>query len=133
MIKGIDHVGIAVENIDDMVSFFKDIFGAKETSRTDYPNLQQISAKVNINGETEFELMQPTGPDGAIGKFMEKSPKGGMHHISIRCDNIKTFVDELEKKGIIVVGKSFDSPVKVAFIHPKSAKGLLIELKETSD
>jgi methylmalonyl-CoA/ethylmalonyl-CoA epimerase len=133
MIKGMDHVGIAVENIDDMVSFFKDTFGANETSRTDYPDLQQISAKVNINGATEFELMQPTGPDGAIGKFMKQSPKGGMHHISIRCDNIEKFVDELEKKGITVVGKSFDRPVKVAFIHPKSAKGLLIELKETSD
>jgi methylmalonyl-CoA/ethylmalonyl-CoA epimerase len=133
MIKGMDHVGIAVENIDDMVSFFKDTFGANETSRTEYPELQQISAKVNINGATEFELMQPTGPDGAIGKFMKQSPKGGMHHISIRCDNIEKFVDELEKKGITVVGKSFDRPVKVAFIHPKSAKGLLIELKETSD
>jgi len=132
MIKGMDHVGIAVDNIDDMVSFLKDIFGAKETSRTDYPNLQQISAKININGATEFELMQPTGPDGAIGKFMKQSPKGGMHHISIRCDNIETFIEELEAKGIIVVGKSFDSPVKVAFIHPKSAKGLLIELKETT-
>ena len=133
MIKGMDHVGIAVENVDDMVSFFKDTFGANETSRTDYPELQQVSAKVNINGATEFELMQPTGPDGAIGKFMKQSPKGGMHHISIRCDNIEKFVDELEKKGITVVGKSFDRPVKVAFIHPKSAKGLLIELKETSD
>lgn len=132
MIKGIDHIGIAVESIDDTVAFLKDTFGAKETSRTDYPALQQISAKVNLNGDTEFELMEPTGPDGAIGKFVKKT-KGGLHHISIRCDDIESFVLELENKGIKVVGKMFDRPVKVAFIHPKSSKGLLIELKEVKD
>ncbi len=129
MIKGIDHVGIAVKSIDEMVSFLENIFGAKEVSRTDYPGLQQISAKVNLNGDTEFELMEATGPDGAIGKFMEKSG-GGLHHISIRCDDIKTFSDELEQKGIKVVGKMFDREPKVAFVHPKSAQGLLIEIKE---
>jgi len=129
MIKGIDHVGIAVKSIDEVVSFLKDAFGAKEVSRTDYPGMQQISAKVNLNGDAELELMEPTGPDGAIGKFMEKT-KGGYHHISIRCDDIEALSDELEKKGITVIGKMFDNPPKVAFIHPKSAKGLLIEIKE---
>ncbi len=129
MIKGIDHVGIAVKSIDEMVSFLKNIFDAKEVSRTEYPGLQQVSAKVNLNGDTEFELMEATGPDGAVGKFMEKSG-GGLHHISIRCDDIKTFSDDLEKKGVKVVGKMFDREPKVAFIHPKSAHGLLIEIKE---
>jgi len=129
MINGIDHVGIAVENLDDIVSFFQETFGAQETSRTEYKELQQVSAKINLNGTTELELMQPTGPDGAIGQFMKKS-RGGYHHISIVCENIEDFTDQLEKKGLIIIGKMFDSPNKVAFIHPKSAKGLLIELKQ---
>ena len=132
MIKGIDHIGIAVQSIDDTMAFLKDTFGAKETSRNDYPKLQQVSAKVNLNGDTEFELMEATGPDGAIGHFIKKTG-GGLHHISIRCDDLKAFVEELENKGIKVVGKMFDAPIKVAFIHPKSAKGLLIELKEVKD
>ena len=127
MIKGIDHVGIAVENLDDVVSFFQETFGAKETSRTEYKELQQVSAKVNLNGTTELELMQPTGPDGAIGQFMKKS-RGGYHHISIICENIEDLVDQLEKKGLIIIGKMFDSPSKVAFIHPKSSYGILLEL-----
>ena len=131
MIKGIDHVGIAVPNIDNTVLFFKETFNAKEISRTDYPDLQQVSVKVNLNGTTELELMQPTGTDGPIGKFMDKHKRGGYHHISIACENIKSFVEELEKKGLTIIGKNFDSPPKVAFIHPKSAMGLLIELKET--
>lgn len=130
MIKGIDHVGIAVENIDEVISFFKETFDGKEMSRTDYPDLQQVSAKINLNGTTELELMQATGPDGAIGNFMKKNTRGGYHHISILCENIESFTEELEKKGIIIIGKMFDSPNKVAFIHPKSAKGLLIELKD---
>ncbi len=129
MIKGIDHIGIAVKSIDKMVSFLQKTFDAKEVSRTDYANLQQISAKVNLNGDTELELMEPTGPDGAIGKFMEKSG-AGIHHISIRCDDIEAYSDELEKKGIKVVGKMFEREPRVAFIHPKSAQGLLIEIKE---
>lgn len=129
MIKGIDHIGIAVEKIDDVLGIFKDYFGAEELKRTEYPELQQISSIVRIKG-TNFELMQPTGPDGAIGKFMKDS-KGGLHHVSVFCENLEKLVDDLEKKGVKIIGKMYDSPDRVAFIHPKSAKGLLIELTDT--
>ena len=130
MIKRIDHIGIAVENIDDTLTFLKDCFGAEELARNEYPDMQQTSSTVNIQG-TNFELMEPSGPDGAIGQFMKNSPRGGYHHISILCDNLEGLVDELEKKGIKVIGKMYDGPDRVAFIHPKSARGLLIELTDT--
>lgn len=130
MIKRIDHIGIAVKSIDDTLAFLKDCFGAEELARNHYPELQQTSSTVNIQG-TNFELMEPAGLDGAIGQFMKNSPNGGYHHISILCDDLEGFVDELEKKGLKIIGKMYDGPDRVAFIHPKSANGLLIELTDT--
>jgi methylmalonyl-CoA epimerase len=129
MIKGIDHIGIAVEKIDDILGIMKDYFGAQELKRTEYPELQQISSIVTIKG-TNFELMQPTGPDGAIGKFMKDS-KGGLHHVSVFCENLEKLVETLEGKGVKIIGKMYEGPDRVAFIHPKSARGLLIELTDT--
>jgi len=130
MIKQVDHVGVAVTSIDDILAFLKDSFGAEELVRNEYPELQQISSTVNIGG-TNFELMQATGPDGAIGQFMKGNPRGGYHHISILCENLEALVDKLENKGLKIIGKMYEGPDRVAFIHPKSAHGLLIELTDT--
>jgi methylmalonyl-CoA/ethylmalonyl-CoA epimerase len=129
MIKGIDHIGIAVANIDEMLNFLKESFGAVEYKRTEYPQLQQISSIVTLKG-TNFELMQPTGPDGPIGAFMKNSG-GGLHHISVFCEDLEKLVGELEGKGLKIIGKMYEGPDRVAFIHPKSAKGLLVELTDT--
>ncbi|HQB13087.1 MAG TPA: VOC family protein [Syntrophales bacterium] len=130
MIKGIDHIGIAVKSIDETLGFMKDAFGAEEVKRIDYPQLQQVSSSVKIK-DTTFELMQPTGPDGAIAQFMKNSPTGGFHHISVLCDDLEKLVGELEGKGLKIIGKMYEGPDRVAFIHPKSGKGLLIELTDT--
>lgn len=129
MIKGIDHIGIAVPNIDELLNFLKESFGAVEYKRTEYPQLQQISSVVTLKG-TNFELMQPTGPDGPIGNFMKNS-SGGFHHISVLCEDLEKLVGELEGKGLKIIGKMYEGPDRVAFIHPKSAKGLLVELTDT--
>jgi methylmalonyl-CoA/ethylmalonyl-CoA epimerase len=129
MIKGIDHIGIAVPNIDEMLNFLKESFGAVEYKRTEYPQLQQISSIVTLKG-TNFELMQPTGPDGPIGNFVKNSG-GGFHHISVFCEDLEKLVGELEGKGLKIIGKMYEGPDRVAFIHPKSAKGLLVELTDT--
>jgi methylmalonyl-CoA/ethylmalonyl-CoA epimerase len=130
MVKGVDHIGIAVQNIDETLKLLKSAFGAEEVKRTEYPQLQQISSTVNLKG-TYFELMQATGPDGAIGKFMQANKNGGLHHISIMCDKLENLVDNLEKGGLKIIGKMYDGPDRVAFIHPKSAQGLLLELTDT--
>jgi methylmalonyl-CoA/ethylmalonyl-CoA epimerase len=74
--------------------------------------------------------MQPTGPDGPIGTFMKNSG-GGFHHISVFCEDLEKLVGELEGKGLKIIGKMYEGPDRVAFIHPKSAKGLLVELTDT--
>jgi len=129
MIKGIDHLGIAVENIDEVLAVLREAFGADELARKEYPQLQQISSIVSIRGGN-LELMEPTGADGPVGQFMKNS-RGGLHHFSVLCDDLEALVSDLEKKGFKIIGKMFEGPDRVAFIHPKSAKGLLIELTDT--
>ncbi len=127
-VEGINHIGIVVKNIDEMAAFLRETFAAEEVSRTEYPELKQTSSIMRL-GDSFFELMQPASPDSVVGKFLE-TKGGGLHHISLRCANIQACCQELEKKGLVVIGKMFDGPVKVAFLHPKSAKGLLIELAQ---
>lgn len=128
MIKGINHLGIAVKSIDETLAFLKEAFGAEEISRTEFPELKQVSSIVAL-GDGKFELMEPTGPDGVVGRFLE-AKGGGLHHISLLCDDIKETCQELEGMGLQIIGKMLEGPVKVAFIHPKSAKGLLFEIAQ---
>ncbi|MBW1780535.1 MAG: VOC family protein [Deltaproteobacteria bacterium] len=130
MIKGINHLGIVVKSIDEVVPFLKEAFGAEEISRVEFPELKQISATVRI-GDGCLELMEPIGPDGPVGKFLE-SKGGGMHHVSLLCDDLVATSERLEAQGFQVIGKMFEGPFKVAFLHPKSSKGILFELAEKS-
>jgi methylmalonyl-CoA/ethylmalonyl-CoA epimerase len=130
MIKGINHLGIVVKSADEVFGFLKEAFGAELLHRVEFPELQQISAVVKI-GDGCFELMEPTGPNGAVGKFLE-AKGGGLHHISLLCDSVDEECDRLEKAGLKVVARMFESPKRVGFIHPKSAKGILFELAERS-
>ncbi|MFC1859518.1 VOC family protein [Thermodesulfobacteriota bacterium] len=130
MIKGINHMGIVVKDIDDTLSFLKEAFGAEEVRRTEYPMMKQISCIVRI-GDGCFELMEPTEPDGPAGKFLE-TKGGGLHHVSILCGDLKETCDELESQGVQLIGKMLEGDLKIAFVHPKSAKGILYELTENS-
>lgn len=128
MIHGLNHLGIVVKDIDEMLGFLRNAFEAEEISREEFPEMKQISAMVQV-GETFFELMEPTDADGAAGKFLEKKG-GGLHHVSLLCDDIVETCKNLEKQGLQVIGKIFEEPFMLAFIHPKSSKGILFELTQ---
>ena len=128
MINGISHLGIVVKDINEMAAFLRETFGAEEISRTEYPEMKQISARVKI-GDGFFELMQPTAPDGVVGQFLE-TKGGGLHHVSLVCHDLVSFCEKLEGKGLKLIGKDFNQPIKTAFVHPKSGKGILFELTE---
>ena len=130
MIEGINHLGIVVKNIDEVVSFLSEAFDAEEIDRMNVPQMKQTSAIVRI-GDGCFELMEPTAPDGPVGRFLE-SKGGGLHHVSILCDDLEAVCAKLESQGLQVIGKIFDGPIRVAFLHPKSAKGILFELTDIS-
>ena len=126
MIQKINHVGIAVKNVDEAVKFFEENFGAELINKVELEFMQQISALVQI-GESQFELMEGMGEDSVISKYIEKKGEG-IHHISLFVDNIDKACDELEAKGLRIINKI--PAMKMAFVHPKSVFGILVELAE---
>ncbi|MFH2129355.1 MAG: VOC family protein [bacterium] len=128
MIKGLNHLGIVVEDIDEMVSFLKQAFAAEEMERIDIPQMQQISSLVRIGNDC-LELMEPTSPDGPVGRFLKNSG-GGLHHISLLCEDIEATCSRLEANGTPIMSKILDDNFRVAFIHPRDGKGILYELTD---
>lgn len=128
MIKKINHIGIAVKDIDTMLSVLKGAFGAREIARKEFPEQNQISSLVQL-GEDYLELMQPTSSEGAAGKFLDQRGEG-LHHISILCDDFKRTVEKLEGMGMVLIRGDPQSTWNVAFVHPRSVHGVLIEVTD---
>lgn len=122
MLKQIDHIGVAVKNLEETVKLYKDVMGL-ELLETEEVKSQKVKvAKFNING-VHIEFLEPTSQDSPIAKFIEKKGEG-LHHIAYRTDDIKKELDSLKSKGVKLINEEpFDgaSGVKVAFIHPKSS------------
>ena len=130
MIEKLAHVGVAVKDIDEGIAFFKEKFGAQlDTSHVADGKMNfglHISAVVKV-GELAFELMQPTQEGvGPVGKFIAEKGEG-LHHISLKVDKFATAKAEFEGKGLKVMGEMGGV---MAFIHPKTCKGMLVEFTE---
>lgn len=126
MIKGLNHVGIAVKDVDSAIKFFQEKLGAELITKVDLPFMQQVSAIVKV-GELQFELMQGTAPESVVSRFIEKKGEG-MHHISLKVDDIDKACEEFENKDMQIINKL--PPMKMAFVHPKSMYGVLVELAQ---
>ena len=129
-VKKINHVAIAVENIAEALKFWQDALGIQLHDVEDVPNQNAKVAFLPL-GESEIELVEPTNADSGTAKFIrEKGP--GMHHLCLEVENIDLVLMELKKKDIRLIN---ESPIelegrKMAFIHPKSTGGVLLELYE---
>ncbi len=131
MIKGIDHIGIAVNDLEVAISIYTDILGLKSEGTEAIEEQKIISATILVGG-VKIELLQSTHPDGPIGKFIEKRGEG-MHHIAFRVENIDESLKELRAKGVNLIDEKARigaGGTRIAFIHPKDMKGVLIELVE---
>ena len=128
-LTSIEHIGIAVRNLEESIKFYEDILGLKCYAIEEVEDQKVKTAFFNA-GQTKIELLETTDPDGPIAKFIEKRGEG-IHHIAFKTDNIKSSLKELKEKNIILID---DQPRKgaenldIAFIHPKSANGVLIEI-----
>lgn len=132
MIKKIDHIGIAVNDLKTTMSIYKDILGLKFKG-TEEIEEQKIILATFLTGRIKIELVQSTHPDGPVGKFIEKRGEG-IHHIAFRVENIDETLKELSKKGIKLIDEKARigaDGAKIAFIHPKDMNGVLIELVES--
>ena len=129
-VKKINHVAIVVENIEAILPFWQEALGLSLTHIEEVPNQKARVAFLAV-GEGEVELVQPTDPDTGTAKFIkEKGP--GMHHLCLEVENIDQALVELKAKGVRLINETAQvlPRRKMAFIHPKSTGGVLVELYE---
>ncbi len=131
MIVGLDHIAIAVSKLDEALQIYEKILGLKlEMVRV--VEDQKVRAALFLAGETKIELLEPTAPESAVARFIQKRGEG-IHHIALKVTNIEDFLKQLKEKGIALVDekpKVGAEGGKIAFLHPKSLKNVLIELCE---
>jgi methylmalonyl-CoA/ethylmalonyl-CoA epimerase len=130
----IDHLGIAVHSIEEAKKLFQDTLGLKfEGSETVAE--QKVTTAFFPVGDSEVELLESTAPDGPIAKYLEKRGEG-IQHIAFRVENIEEALAELKEKGIRLIDEKprmGAGGAKIAFLHPKSTHGVLIEISERGD
>jgi methylmalonyl-CoA/ethylmalonyl-CoA epimerase len=132
-IKKINHVAIVVEDIDSALTFWKEQLGLELDHIEDVPSQASKVAFLPV-GEGEVELVQPTDPESGMAKYLIKRGEG-MHHICLEVDNIEQMLDTLRNKGVKLINEEpLDLPGRrMAFIHPKAANGVLVELYEITE
>lgn len=128
----IEHIGIAVKNLDDAIKYYENVLGLKCYKIEEVADQKVKTAFLKI-GDTKIELLESTEPDGPIGKFIEKKGEG-IHHIAFSVNGLEEALKQAEEKGIKLID---DKPRKgaeglnIAFLHPKSTHGVLTELCES--
>ncbi len=129
MVKKIDHIGIAVNNLDDALKFYEDVLGMN-LHGTEIVEEQKVKVAFLPIGDTEIELLESTDKEGPIAKFIEKKGEG-IQHIAYRVDDIEKELEEMKQKGIRLIDEKpryGAGGAKIAFLHPKSTNGVLVEL-----
>jgi methylmalonyl-CoA/ethylmalonyl-CoA epimerase len=125
----IDHLGIAVNSIEDGKKFWSDVLGlAYEGDETVAE--QKVTTAFFPVGESEVELLESTSPDGPVAKYIEKRGQG-IQHIAFRVEDIEAALAELKEKGIQLIDETprhGAGGAKIAFLHPKATGGVLVEL-----
>ena len=134
MLNMIYHLGYAVKDIEAASRFYRDNFGA-ELGEAELVEDQGIVATMFRVGESTIELVQPTCPDSPVGKFLAKRGEG-FHHVAFQVDDLKRALAELKENGVELIDEEprrGAGGTKMAFVHPRSAFGVLTELVELPD
>jgi methylmalonyl-CoA/ethylmalonyl-CoA epimerase len=129
VINKIAHFGVAVKNIEEAEKLYSEVLSLKIHDREQSGGMKATFIPV---GDTSIELLQSTDPEGVIAKFIEKKGEG-IHHIAYEVKDIEKILEDLKAKGINLIDKKPRRGAhnsKVAFLHPKSTQGVLIELVE---
>jgi methylmalonyl-CoA/ethylmalonyl-CoA epimerase len=130
----IDHLGIATRQIEEAVSFWRDALGL-EVVETEEVAEQKVRVAMLPVGESRVELLEPTSDDSPIAKFLEKRG-AGIHHIAVRVPDIHAALARLKEQGARLIDETPRTGAGgslIAFVHPSSANGVLLELVEQTD
>ncbi len=131
MFGEIDHIGVAVEDLDEWVAVYRDRFGMREQHRETVEEFGVEAALLEIGG-SHVELLTPVQPESAIAKFLERNGPG-MHHVAYRTDDIDAVLERLRASGVRLLDEQARTGIRdsrVAFVHPKSTGGVLTEIVE---
>ncbi|MEI8201479.1 MAG: methylmalonyl-CoA epimerase [Bacteroidota bacterium] len=130
-ISHIEHIGIAVNNLSESIQYYENILGLTCYSVEEVKD-QRVKTAFFMVGQTKIELLESTDPEGPIGKFIEKKGEG-VHHLAFAVNHIEEALSEIEGKGVQLIDKTprkGAEGLSIAFLHPKSTKGVLTEFCE---
>lgn len=125
----VDHIGIATRKLDEALALWQDALGL-EVDSTEEVTEQGVRVATLAIGEVHIELLEPLSPNSAVGKFLEKRGPG-IHHIAVRVPDIRAALAQLKEKGTRLIDETprlGAGGCLVAFVHPSSANGVLLEL-----
>jgi methylmalonyl-CoA/ethylmalonyl-CoA epimerase len=128
-ISHIEHIGIAVNKLEEAISYYENVLGLKCYAVEEVAD-QKVKTAFFMVGQTKIELLESTDPEGPIGKFIEK--KGpGVHHLAFAVDNVNEALNEMADKGVQLIdktGRKGAEGLNIGFLHPKSTLGVLTEI-----
>jgi methylmalonyl-CoA/ethylmalonyl-CoA epimerase len=133
-ISHIEHIGIAVKNIEESKKYYEQVLGLTCYSVEEVKE-QRVKTAFFMIGQTKLELLESTDPEGPIGKFIEKKGEG-IHHIAYAVDQLENTLAEVNAKGVQLIDKvprKGAEGLDIAFLHPKSTAGVLTELCEDNN
>jgi len=131
MIKGLDHVAIAVSNIEETLAIYGSVLGLK-VEHVKVVEQQKVRIAILRAGDTKIELLEPLSAESTVAKFLQSRGEG-IHHIALEVSNIEDNLKDLKDKGMTLIDEKPRPGAearKIAFIHPKSTRNVLIELVE---
>lgn len=134
MIKKIDHIAIAVRNLQEEIARYRDVLGLEFLGTEVVPE-QQVTVAFFQVGDVRIELLEPLSPDSPISAFIEKKG-GGLHHLSLEVDDIRAAIRQLQEKEVRMIDREprlGAHDARIAFAHPKSFSGVLYELQQKGD
>jgi methylmalonyl-CoA epimerase len=129
MLNKVDHIGIAVNSIEEALAFFRDTLGLEVEQVEEVPD-QKVRIAFLPVGETHVELLEPTSPDSNVAKFLEKKGEG-IHHLAFNVADIDAALASLKEKGVPLIDnepRTGGGNKKIAFLHPKGSYRVLMEL-----
>jgi methylmalonyl-CoA epimerase len=127
----LDHIGIAVGDLAQALAFYRDALGLEVEPPEEVPS-QRVRAHFVPVGEATLELLEPTAPDSPIAKFIEKRGPG-VHHVTLRVDDLHEALGRLRARGVRLIDEAPREGAEgalIAFVHPASTHGVLVELKQ---
>jgi methylmalonyl-CoA/ethylmalonyl-CoA epimerase len=130
----IDHIGVAVEDLDEAVALYREALGM-EVQHRETVESQGVEAILLGVGESHVELLRPLGPDTTVGRFLDRNGPG-LHHVAYGTDDIERALDSVRSAGLRLIDEQPRTGIRssrVAFLHPKSTGGVLTELVEATE